>query len=186
MKISIFLASSLMIVALVIGLMFGYFLTPDYQSSMYDKSGMDLGVADRRFDQRYLNAMIAHHTGAMLLAQQLKQNTTRPELQTLANTILTEEPAAIDELYAWKKSWYKDSKKVPNPTVANLGSGDDQFDLRFLNAMIAHHQAGILMTQETRLKSSRSEVLNNADQVEEFLTGSLIKLKELRQTWYQI
>jgi uncharacterized protein (DUF305 family) len=51
---------------------------------MYDKISMGLGQSDRTLDLRYLNAMIAHHRGAMLLAEQARDVTKRPELQDLA------------------------------------------------------------------------------------------------------
>lgn len=186
MKISIYLASGLILSGFLIGIAFGYFIAPEYRVSMYEKDSMDLGLADRTFDLRYINAMIAHHRGAMLLAEQLGKNTQRSEMQILAQNILKEEPAAIDELYSWKKEWYGDTKIVRDPVVPRLGSFDDKFDLRFLNAMIAHHQDGVVMTEETRRKSSRTEILNNADAVESFLTQGLEALRNFRKEWYQI
>lgn len=186
MKVSIYLASGLVVVGVILGVAFGYYITPEYKVSMYDKNNMNLGLADRTFDLRYVNAMIAHHRGAMLLAEQLAKNTTRGDMKTLAQNILADEPKAIAELYSWKKDWYGDTKTVRDPIVANLGPADDKFDLRFLNAIIAHHEAGIVMTKETRQKSSRAEVLNNADAVEAFLTNGIATLKDLRSTWYNI
>lgn len=186
MKISIYLALGFMVAGVVAGMAFGYYLTPEYKTSMYDKNVMTLGAADRTFDLRYINAMIAHHRGAMLLAEQLAERTTRPEMQALAANILADEPKAIAELYAWKKDWYGDTKQVRDPIVANLGESGETFDLRFLNAIIAHHETGILMTKETRLKSSRAEILNNVDAVEAFLSGGLEALKGLRKSWYNI
>lgn len=185
-KISIYLAVSLAIVAGVMGLGVGYYLTPEYRVSMYEKNNMTLGPADRTFDLRYINAMISHHRGAMLLSEQLGAGTSRPDMKALSEEILKNEPAAIAELYAWKKDWYSDTRRVSDPVVANLGKGDDKFDLRFLNAIIAHHESGILMTKETRLKSSRTEVLNNADAVEAFLSNGIEALKGLRKDWYNI
>lgn len=186
MKISIYLALGLMVVGVVLGVGFGYYLTPEYRVSMYDKDSMSLGQADRTFDLRYINAMIAHHRGAMLLAEQLGRNTARPEMKTLSQNILNDEPKAIAELYAWKKDWYGDTKAVRDPIVANLGPAGDTFDLRFLNAIIAHHEAGIFMTKETRIKSNRAEILDNADAVEAFLANGLQTLRSLRSTWYGI
>lgn len=175
-----------MVVCATLGVSFGYYLTPEYKVSMYDKNTMSLGQADRTFDLRYINAMISHHRGAMLLAEQLGKNTTRPEMKTLSQNILNDEPKAIAELYSWKKDWYGDTKNVKDPIVANLGPAGDTFDLRFLNAIIAHHEAGIVMTKETRLKSSRAEILDNANAVEAFLSNGLQTLKGLRSTWYSI
>jgi uncharacterized protein (DUF305 family) len=186
MKISIYLALGLIIVSGFLGISFGYYLTPEYKTSMYEENSMSLGQADRTFDLRYINGMIAHHRGAMLLAEQLGKNTTRAEMKTLSQNILNDEPKAIAELYAWKKDWYGDTKSVRDPIVANLGPADDKFDLRFLNAIIAHHEIGIMMTKETRLKSSRALILNNADAVEEFISNGLKTLKDIRSTWYKI
>lgn len=186
MKVSIYVTVGLVVVGTVLGIGFGYYLTPEYQVSMYERNNMSLGQVDRTFDLRYINAMIAHHRGAMLLAEQLLTNSSRPEMKELAQNILKDEPVAIAELYAWKKSWYGDTRSVRDPIVANLGPSDDKFDLRFLNAIIAHHEAGILMTEETRQKTSRAEILNNADAVEVFLANGITILKGLRSEWYNI
>ena len=180
------LAISLMIVSLLIGLAGGYYISPSYQQTMYQKDDMGMGEADRFVDLRYLNAMAAHHRGAILLAEQIKEKTTRPEIKALASEILSGEPKAIAELYAWKKAWYGDNRVVADPKVANLGSSDEKTDLRFPNALIAHHEAGLKMVKEIRTKSSRKEVLDNADAVDAFLTGSITMLKGWRSDWYGI
>lgn len=40
----------------------------------------------------------------------------------------------------------------------DLGAADDQFDLRFINAMIPHHQGAIDMAQQALEKSDRTEI----------------------------
>lgn len=184
-KISTYLAVSLMIVAGIVGVAIGYGLTPQYSLAMFDKTEMDLGRPDRWLDARYIDAMAAHHRGAMLLAEQAQQS-QREEIRNLASDILKNEPKLIDELYQWKKDWYGDTRKARDPVVARLGSVDEKFDLRFLNALIAHHELGIEMTQDVRTKSSRTEVLNNADAVENFLKSTLPVLEDWRKQWYNI
>lgn len=186
MKVANSLIISFVIVSFVLGMISGYFVSPSYQQTMFDKEEMGFGTADRFIDLRYINQMAAHHRGAMLLAEDIKDKTSRQELKALANAILTGEPKLIEELYSWKSDWYKDNRKVKDPVVAKLGPADEKVDLRFLNALIAHHEAGIAMTKEIRTKSSRAEVLNNADAVENFLTTSLVTLKELRKTWFNV
>jgi uncharacterized protein (DUF305 family) len=105
---------------------------------------------------------------------------------SLAQEILKNEPVAISELYQWKKTWYNDERQVADPVVSRLGAYDATFDLRFLNALIAHHQNGIIMTKDIKLKSSRSEILNNADAVENFLNNGIDMLKGWRKEWYAI
>lgn len=184
--ISLPLASSLAIVSLLVGLAAGYSISPLYEQSMYDKEEMGLGAADRFVDLRYLNQMAAHHQAAILLAKDVADKTNREEIKHLALEIQVNEPKLINELYAWKQAWYNDSSKIVDPTVPNLAAADNTLDLRFLNALIAHHEDGIAMAQEIRTKSSRSEVLDNADAVESFLTSSLVTLKNWRSEWYSI
>ncbi|MBP6060793.1 MAG: DUF305 domain-containing protein [Candidatus Pacebacteria bacterium] len=185
-KISLTLAISLIIISSILGLGFGYYLTPEYQVNMYDKGSMNLGNADRSLDLRYINAMISHHRGAMLLAEQASLKASRKEIKDLSSDILKNEPGAISELYEWKKEWYQDTRLVRDPIVANLGNSDDKFDLRFLNALIAHHEYGLLMTAEAKTKSSRTEILNNVDAVDTFLTTTLKVFKDWRMEWYKI
>lgn len=185
-KISLPLAISFMLVSVIIGLASGYFISPTYQQTMYTKEEMGLGQADRFVDLRYINQMAAHHRGAILLANQIADKTKRQELKALAADIEKGEPKLIEELYQWKKAWYNDERIVADPVVANLGLADEKIDLRFLNALIAHHKAGIEMTQEIRAKSSRKEVLDNADAVENFLTNSMTTLKGWRELWFNV
>lgn len=185
-KISLTLAVALMIIAGIIGLGVGYYLTPEYRLTMFEKNTMDLGRADRWVDQRYINAMIAHHRAAMLLAEQAGQTSQRQEIKDLSKKILADEPGAIAELYDWKKAWYNDTRQVADPAVAKLGTYDDKYDLRFLNALISHHEDGLVMTKEILTKSSRTEILNNANAVDVFLTNTLKIFKDWRSEWYNI
>lgn len=175
-----------MLVAFIVGTGFGYFITPEYRTAMSGPAEMELGDADRWVDLRYLNTMIAHHRVAMILAETAKDESSRNEIRNLAHDIIRNEPSLIDELYDWKQEWFGDSRKVRDPEVPNLGSYDDKFDLRFLNALIRHHEEGITMTREIRAKSTRNEVLTNADAVELFLTSSLTQLRSWRTAWYNV
>ncbi len=180
------LITSFGVVVFCSGVLVGYFFTPEYRQTMYSSAAMNLGVADGLVDLRYLNAMIAHHRGAVLLAEQLESRTSRPELQELAAEIQKNEPLLIAELVQWKKQWYGDYRPVRDPTVPQLGKAEDTVDLRFLNALIAHHEAGIVMTQEVKTKSTRSEVLDNADAIEAFLRQSTGILRQQRKSWFGV
>lgn len=184
-KPSFALTLSLITVTAVLGFGAGYALTPEYRLAMYDSVSMDLGKADRWVDLRYLNAMIGHHLGAMLLAEQALVS-ERQEIRDLASQILADEPAAIDELYHFKDAWYDDARQVREPRAVRLGEYNDTFDLRFLNALIAHHEEGLYMTRDIVTKTSRTEVLENAQKVDRFLASTRTTLEEWRETWYGV
>ena len=185
-KIPITLAISLALVSGFIGFNMGYAYNPDYSLTMYDKNQMNLGIADRWLDLRYLNAMIKHHRGAILLAEQITGDTHKPEILSLKKEILNNEPKLIAELYSLKKTMYNDTRNVDDPFVSNLGENNKTFDLRLLNALVSHHTDGIEMARDVKSKSSTSEILDNADAVEIFLTGSLEQLKQWRFSWFSV
>lgn len=185
-KISIALAIALIIISGILGYMLGYSRTGEYRAQMFNKTPMDLGNAGKLFDLRYLNAMISHHTVAILLAEQARNHSDRKEIKELAQKILADEPIAIKELYEFKLQWFKDKRLIQNPPIVNLGPADEKFDLRFLNALITHHEEGLLMTKETMLKTTRTETLNNANAVDSFLKSTLKILQDWRKEWYGI
>lgn len=180
------LLTSLLIIVFMIGVGLGYYFTPEYKANMYNPNSnmIGLGESDYFLDKRYLDQMIAHHQAAIKLAEQAINNSERPEIKELSKHIIENEPALMEELYQWKESWYRDGRPAPTPRFYQLGEKGDNFDLRFLNALIAHHQEGIAMAEEVKYKSSRAEVLDNADQIISALNASLDNLKEWRQTWY--
>lgn len=179
-----YLALSLILIVFIFGVGIGYVYNPE--SKMETLSMQGLGLANRTLDLRYINAMATHHQGAILLAEQVKTQSQRPEIKALAEEILASEPKLISRLYDWKTAWYKDNRKAQSPVAVNLGSFDENLDLRFLNALIAHHEEGVLMAKEAMAKSSRNEILTDASAVAEFLSGSGQMLKTWRQDWYGI
>jgi uncharacterized protein (DUF305 family) len=181
------LTVSLIIISLIIGMGIGFYVTPEYaQMRENESSQMDLGSADARIDLRYVNGMIAHHQAAIYLAEQAILQTNRPEIRELAHTIISVDTADIASLYASKKSWYNDNRKVTEYSKINLGGSDDKFDLRFLNALLIHHDQAIITARELQTKSTRTEALNIADNVITSLTAGIQTLTTWRESWYGI
>lgn len=176
---------SISIAFLVIGIGIGFMLSP-YYSTMDTDHSADLGVADRYLDLRYINKMTAHHKSAILIAEEAKRYSKNTSILEIANMIITNEPKLIEELNTWKKDWYKDNSQVEAAEIPNLGTADRNFDLRFINALIAHHHEGIEMAKDAQKKSTRNEVLDNASIVKEFLKDSVISLEQLRLNLYNI
>jgi len=185
-KLSIPLTLSISLVMFIAGITIGYYLTPNYQQDMYSKNAMELGAADRWLDLRYINAMIAHHRRAVIMAEQAAESGQRDEIKQLAGDILEGEPALIAKLYDLKKELYRDTKPVKDPEEVNLGPSDENFDLRFLNSLIFHHEEGIQMTAEARTKTSTAAVLDDANAVEDFLRTTLIQFRQWRNDWYGV
>jgi uncharacterized protein (DUF305 family) len=141
---------------------------------------------DSDHDYTYIKTLLAHHQGAIALLEQAQQQSRRPEIRQFAQTVIQGEKASIDELYQWKKNWYNDTALVPAKASTHLGEYDDQFDLRFLNALIPQLQDAVDMAKEMKVKTMRSDVESLTDTVQATIPGVIVQLQNWRKSWYNV
>lgn len=60
---------------------------------------------DARFDEMFLQMMIAHHQQAVNMAHLLQGKTQRPELVKLGQAIVKDQTAEIEQMKGWQKDW---------------------------------------------------------------------------------
>lgn len=167
-------------------------------------TSMDLGPADESFDLRFIDGMIPHHEGAVAMAQEALQKSNRPEIKQLAQAIIDAQEKEISELKEWRTSWYPNAGDEPMMYSAqmghmipmteemrssmmmsgDLGAADDQFDLRFINAMIPHHEGAIDMAQQASEKSNRSEIKELAQNIIDSQQQEIDQMEQWRKDWY--
>lgn len=165
---------------------------------------MDLGPKDEAFDLRFIDAMIPHHEGAVIMAQEALQKSNRPEIRQLAQAIIDAQKQEISQMKEWRKTWYANVDDTPMMYHAemnhmmpmteemrasmmmsvDLGDADDQFDLRFINAMIPHHEGAVDMANQASSKSSRAEIQELAKNIISSQQQEIDEMKQWRQTWY--
>ena len=58
------------------------------------------------FDQRFLEAMIQHHQGAIQMAEMALEQAEHEEIRSLAEDIITAQSAEIEQMQAWLAEWY--------------------------------------------------------------------------------
>jgi len=177
----------------------------DHSNMDHSMSSMNLGAADAEYDLRFIDAMRPHHRGAIDMAKEAIQKSKRPEIKSLAQNIIVTQNREENELLAkWRKQWYPNvpqesvaydaqtNKSVPMSTAQkdsmamkmDLGAADDQFDLRFLNAMIPHHEGAIVMAKDTLQKSKRPEIKQLAQEIATSQQTEIDQMKQWRKAWY--
>jgi uncharacterized protein (DUF305 family) len=67
----------------------------------------------------------------------------------------------------------------------DLGSADAEFDLRFINAMIPHHEGAVTMAEDALSKSKRPEVKQLAQDIIASQQKEIDQMKQWRQAWYK-
>lgn len=165
---------------------------------------MDLGPKNETFDLRFIDGMIPHHEGAVAMAQEALQKSNRPEIRQLAQEIIDAQEREISELKSWRQSWYPDaptepvmyheqmghdmpmSEEMRSSMMMNvdLGAADDQFDLRFINAMIPHHQGAIDMANQALQNSDRAEIKELAQNIIDSQQREIDQMNQWKQQWY--
>ncbi|MFQ4143676.1 DUF305 domain-containing protein [Chlorogloeopsis sp. ULAP02] len=68
--------------------------------------------------------------------------------------------------------------------VMDLGPADTNYDLRFIDAMIPHHQGAVEMAQEAQQKSKRPEIKKLADEIIKAQNQEITQMRQWRAAWY--
>lgn len=176
----------------------------DMMMSHGGNHSMELGKADAEYDLRFIDGMTPHHQGAVVMAQDVLKNSKRPELRKLANDIIAAQEKEIAQMATWRKAWYPDAgdklmmwhsdmnhsmEMTPEfrkgmMMSTNLGTSDDQFDLRFIDAMIPHHEGALIMAKDAIAKSKRPEIQKLAQEILNSQQQEIEQMQAWRKDWY--
>ncbi|AFZ14164.1 protein of unknown function DUF305 [Crinalium epipsammum PCC 9333] len=166
---------------------------------------MDLGSADANYDLRFIDAMTPHHQGAVEMAKEAQQKSQRPEIKKLASEIINAQNKEIGQLKQWRLAWYpkagtqlvayggagkstvpmSDEQKQSMMMSQDLGAADAEFDLRFINAMIPHHEGAITMANDALAKSKQTEIKKLSQNIVASQQKEIDQMKQWRTAWYK-
>ncbi|MEH2104815.1 DUF305 domain-containing protein [Nostoc sp.] len=175
----------------------------NHGGGMNHSMGMDLGPADANFDLRFIDAMIPHHQGAVEMANVAQQKSKRPEIKKLADDIIKSQNQEITQMKQWRQTWYPNAGDKPmayNSQMGHmmemssdqmktmmmsqdLGAADAEFDLRFINAMIPHHEGAVTMAKDVLSKSKRPEVKQLAQEIINAQNTEIKQMQQWRKSW---
>ena len=167
--------------------------------------GMDLGPANAEFDLRFIDGMTPHHQGAVVMAQEALQKSQRPEIKKLAQAIITAQNKEKAQMSQWRTAWYpnvgdtpmawhgkmghsmsmSEEQKKSMMMTMDLGKADAEFDLRFLNAMIPHHEGAVVMANDALAKSKRPEIQKLAQEIITSQKAEIKQMQQWKQAWYK-
>ncbi len=176
----------------------------DHSMMNHGNMEMDLGAADANYDLRFIDAMMMHHQGAVVMATEALEKSQRPEIKQLANNIIAAQKKEIAQMKQWRTAWYPNASKQPvayggaNKSVMpmsakqhesmmmsqDLGAADDKFDLRFLNAMIPHHEGALVMAKDALSKSTRPEIKQLNQSILTSQQAEITQMQQWRKAWY--
>lgn len=68
--------------------------------------GLD-GLQGDQFDEAFIDQMIIHHEGAIVMAESALKYSNRQEIKNLANAIISAQTKEIEQMKSWRNEWFK-------------------------------------------------------------------------------
>ncbi len=147
------------------------------------------------FDAMFIDSMIVHHEGAITMANQALSEAQRPEIKQLARAIIEAQQREIAQMKQWRAAWYPDlvdtgGLKTDEGHAMDMGpmsvpAGDAPFDIRFIDAMIPHHESAIMMAQMAQQRAERPEIKQLAEAIIRVQSAEIEQMKQWRAAWTQ-
>lgn len=150
-----------------------------YRNSMHgtgEQKLLDFGPSDDYYDLRAIDTATLHHESVIAMAKDAIQKSKNPHVLKIANEMIDKHSKQQKILSQWRSRWYPDVLNVPiswHPHLEKqwampieqiqgiqmmevLNDQEVNYDKKFLNAMIKHHQTSLAIAQEIKDKSPRS------------------------------
>lgn len=108
-------------------------------------------MADIDSEYEYISSMIPHHEEAVASARILRDRTDRAEMREFAQSIIDVQTREIHQMEQWLARWYPDrpARADYQPMMGDYsGMSGNELDVAFLQDMIPHHMAAVMMSQQ--------------------------------------
>jgi uncharacterized protein (DUF305 family) len=146
-------------------------------------------------DERFIDAMVPHHQGAIAMAEVALENAEHEEIIELSRNIISTQQAEIEELKAIKKEEFGTSQvpmEMSPEQMRSMGvlmdpqqlANREPFDKAFIDAMIPHHQSAIDMAKVAREESKIPEIKELAENIISAQQEEIERMTRWRQQWY--
>lgn len=116
-----------------------------------------------KFEVRFMENMIDHHSMAVMMAQMCLQKATHPELRQMCQNIISSQSSEIQQMQSWLNQWYGVSY-APQPSNAKMQKlmklSGAEFEIEFMQEMIEHHADAIRESTDCLLKAYHPELRN--------------------------
>jgi uncharacterized protein (DUF305 family) len=146
-------------------------------------------------DERFIDAMVPHHQGAIEMAHVALKNAEHEEIKQLSRNIISSQQAEIEELKAIKKEEFGTSQvpmEMSPQQMRAMGmmmdpqqlAHSEPFDKAFIDAMIPHHQSAIVMAKVANQESENPRIKELAQNIMSAQQEEIEQMKRWRQQWY--
>jgi uncharacterized protein (DUF305 family) len=146
-------------------------------------------------DERFIDAMVPHHQGAIAMAKVALKQAEHEEIKELSHNIISSQRAEIEELKSIKKEEFGTSQvpmEMSQEQMRGMGmmmdpqqlANQKPFDEAFIDAMIPHHQSAIEMAQVALENSDNPKIKDLAQNIISAQQREIEQMTQWREQWY--
>jgi len=149
------------------------------------------------YDLMFIDAMVAHHQGAIAMARPADTNAMHPELKDFARKVVDDQSREIALMTQWRDQWFPGRPKTPNimempgMAMSMMDISPDHmqkltgaaFDRMFVDMMTPHHEGAVTMARDALAKSQRQEIKGLAQSIIEAQQGEIEMMNRWRSEW---
>ena len=150
----------------------------------------------RYSDERFIDAMVPHHQGAVAMAQVALKNAEHGQIKELSRNIVSTQQEEIEKLKSIKKEEFGTTEvpmEMSSKEMRGMGvmmdpqalADEDPFDRAFIDAMIPHHQSAIEMAKVANQESENPRIKELAQNIVSAQKGEIEQMRRWRAQWYQ-
>jgi uncharacterized protein (DUF305 family) len=155
-------------------------------------------AASQPYDLQFIDSMIHHHEGAIMMSEMAIGRTERPELKAFSQKIIDDQKKEIDEMKEWREKWYAGKPSALNMEMPGMQMGkmmDDShtkemqamqgkdFDVHFIDMMTPHHEGAVKMAQEALNKAEHAEIKSLAEQIIKEQQAEIKQMQNWKNEW---
>ncbi len=152
-----------------------------------DGSGPMMHSSSVTSEHEFLIEMVAHHREAVAAARELARS-DRSELRAFGTAIVAVQSAQIDQMTAWLGEWYPDESTTADyrPMMRDLSDlSGDRLDETFLEDMIGHHMAAVMMSQQLLARGvDHDDVADLARSIRDDQHAEILQMQRWLAEWF--
>ena len=165
-------------------------------SSDHSTMSSSEGAATAPYDLQFIDTMIAHHQGAIDMANLAATRAQHQELKDLAANIIDVQEREIARMGELREKWFAEKTKAINMELPGMSHGmggmdlkklekltGNDFDIEFLKQMIAHHEGAIDMAKDLRRQDSHAELKELAEDIQSAQDAEIKQMRDWLKAW---
>ncbi len=144
-----------------------------------------------RYEVRFMQEMIEHHTMAVHMGHMCMAKAVHQELREMCREIIETQQQEISTLQQWLVAWYGVSTGEPemNPghhaRMQKLSMlSNAEFEIEFMQQMIRHHKMAIVKSSQCLMRAYHDEL---QDMCAEIISAQLAEIQQMQEwlcNWY--